>query len=440
MEISDDDSVGYFGTTTGDLVKVKLDRDEIRAFNEPDIISPILVGLTKEKVAKGITMVVGVSNSSTGNTNFVVGAGDGSLTYINPQLNFVRGHSVSLMGGVMSVSLHPTDPKFSVGTDQCNRYEVSTDLAEAEMKASCHNGPVNDVAFPHGCPDLVVTSSTGDIRVWNIRAKQELLRIQVPNLECLCTLVSPSGSSLISGWDDGKIRCFLPETGRIKFIIADAHPERVTSLAVAGDDSRATYRIISGGSEGRVRIWHIAASHQALLSSLKEHRGPVNCLRVSKDNTQCISASADGSCIVWDLERSVRLLAFFDPNIFLNVLFHPDESQMLTCGSNQKISYWDAADGQPIRVLEGGDGPVTALDVQPSGEFFVSGCADKLLKVWHYDEGVTVGVGRGHSGVIKAVKLSPDQKTIVSVGSMGEIIFWEMPAMSLLRAQVGDGN
>lgn len=47
------------------------------------------------------------------------------------------------------------------------------------------NGPlgaVNDVAFPEGCPDLIVTSSKGDIRIWNTRMKQEILRIQVCQL------------------------------------------------------------------------------------------------------------------------------------------------------------------------------------------------------------------------------------------------------------------
>ena len=35
------------------------------------------------------------------------------------------------------------------------------------------------MAFPQGCPDLIVTSSKGDIRIWNTRLKQEILRIQV---------------------------------------------------------------------------------------------------------------------------------------------------------------------------------------------------------------------------------------------------------------------
>jgi cilia- and flagella-associated protein 52 len=43
---------------------------------------------------------------------------------------------------------------------------------------------------------------------------------------------------------------------------------------------------------------------QVMVFSAKDHRGPVNSLKVTKDNRQCVSACADGSCIIWDLVSS----------------------------------------------------------------------------------------------------------------------------------------
>jgi hypothetical protein len=43
---------------------------------------------------------------------------------------------------------------------------------------------------------------------------QELLRIQVQNLECNCVCFSHDGKSIISGWSDGKIRAFGPQSGQ----------------------------------------------------------------------------------------------------------------------------------------------------------------------------------------------------------------------------------
>lgn len=52
------------------------------------------------------------------------------------------------------------------------------------------------------------------------------------------------------------------------------------------------------------------------------------------------------------------------------------------------------------------------------------------LQVWHYDDGLTTNVGSGHSGSVVAVRISPDRKTIVSVGSEGGIFIWKMPPPS----------
>ena len=61
------------------------------------------------------------------------------------------------------------------------------------------------------------------------------------------------------------------------------------------------------------------------------------------------------------------------------------------------------------------------------GKHFVSGGQDGLLKIWNYDEGVCYYEGEGHSGSIIKARISPDQRTIISVGSEGAIFFWSMP-------------
>ena len=437
VSIDANDQFGYFGTMTGDVIKVKIARNDISSPNDPDTTRPTMVGCSKDRFAKGVYVVRCVQNKSTGNTNVLVGAGDGTITYINPAMNVVKASKAQVTGAITSISLN-RGGNLIVGTTLCNKYTLNADLSGSELIMSCHCGPINDISFPDGCPDLVVTSSTGDIRIWNVRVRQELLRIQVPNLTCTCCSVSPTGSALVSGWDDGRIRAFFPETGRMKFVIPDAHSDVVTAVAICDNDSQSPWRVISGGSEGKVRIWSVSSSHQSLVASLKEHRGAVNCIKVNKDSTQCISASSDGSCIVWDLERYVRITAFFDATIFKSVVYHPDESQMITCGSNHKITYWDAVDGQAIRVIEGGEDIMRNLDIDSEGEFFISCGQDALVKVWHYDDGIPAAIGKGHSGGIAAAKLSPDQSQIVTCGEHGDIIFWDMPPLFQLREKIDE--
>lgn len=60
------------------------------------------------------------------------------------------------------------------------------------------------------------------------------------------------------------------------------------------------------------------------------------------------------------------------------MLYHPEESQLLTTGSDRKITYWTTFDGSAIRMLEGSDeGEINALAITREGEHFVSGGEDK---------------------------------------------------------------
>ena len=60
------------------------------------------------------------------------------------------------------------------------------------------------------------------------------------------------GSSLITGWNDGKIRAFGPQSGRLQYEIHDAHKKCVTALAVTDPyNNEGDFKIVSGG-EGMI--------------------------------------------------------------------------------------------------------------------------------------------------------------------------------------------
>jgi len=75
-----------------------------------------------------------------------------------------------------------------------------------------------------------------------------------------------------------------------------------------------------------------------------------------------------------------------------------------------------------------------SVDVDGSGETFVSGGLDKLVKVWRYDEGDLIATGVGHSGAIQKVKVSPDRRIIVSVGAEGAVFIWSYPGAEAAAA------
>ncbi|GAB5035670.1 flagellar associated protein : flagellar associated protein [Nannochloropsis oceanica] len=431
LAISPNDKLCYCGTHTGDLVRVRIDRDPIPcSYNEPDMVRPILDVVSIIKFQRGIKALACFTNPGTGNMNVLVGAGDGKVAVMAPgTLKVVAGKSAQLLGGVTSLAVAPDGAGFLAATDQSNRFYLTFRDFVPGLRGTCHYAPINRLVFPAHCSELILTCSMNDIRVWNVALRQELLRIQVPNLEAKTVAITPKGSTILSGWSDGKVRAFYPESGKLKFVISNAHTEgAVTALAVCHDADEASppWRVVTGGEDGRVRLWHMASAQQTMAFSAKDHRAAVTSLNITRDNRQCVSASADGSCIVWNLLAQTRLVAVFEPTLYEAALFHPDNSQLLTCGTNHHITYYNAYDGSSIRVLEGGEDAVVALDIVAGGEVFVSGGADKLVKVWAYDEGVVLRTGHGHSGPVQDVKVSPDERRVVSVGKEGGIFIWRL--------------
>ena len=89
------------------------------------------------------------------------------------------------------------------------------------------------------------------------------------------------------------------------FTIEDAHNKGVTAIATTSDSQC----IVSGGGEGQVRVWSVGRSSGSkglvfinqLLSAMKEHKASVTCIKINKLDNECVTASTDGTCIIWSL-------------------------------------------------------------------------------------------------------------------------------------------
>ena len=421
ISMDDFDEFAYCGTSSGDLLQCSLPQ---KLFKNS--------GPAKHMVSQGIRTC-----ALTPTGDIMIGGGDGSLSLLKkPELledkrpsKLKVVASCNINGSVSSLAFAGVGDgyyTFLAGTGMCEMYVITYYLHDGqltqELIQSCHPYKINDVVFPADYSTVFATCSMNDIRVWHRDQCRELLRIKVPNVECNCVSFSADGKSIISGWSDGKIRAFGPQTGKLLYTIPDAHPQGVT--AITGTSNSTC--VISGGGEGMVRVWRIGAVSQSMVASMKEHKSAVNCIAMRSNDEECASASSDGSCIIWDLKRFKRNTAMFASTFFKAICYDQHESQLVTTGTDRKITYWDAYDGQAIRVIDGSlTDAMNTLDISPEGNVLVSGGSDKLVKIWGYDEGLCYYDGRGHSGAVTKVKIAPDKSNIISVGSEGAIFIWD---------------
>jgi WD40 repeat protein len=423
-----DDQYFYAGTATGDILKCSLGSEKstdqgkcLGRFPSKNLFS---LGVTSLELLK--------------NGKLLVGAGDGSLvemtTNSKGEPTRSKDRSAKLEGAVTSIALRGEGHQFFAGTDRCNVYKFNLADFSVENYISSHVDEVRDVCFPAQSSALFVTGSKEDIRVWNTETNKELLRIHVANMWCNAVCLEESGRLILSGWNDNSVRAHKPQSGKLAWEIPNAHSSEVTAVAITSDGRR----VVSGGGEGNIKIWNIEnPKKQVFEGVLKEHRGKVTCIKIRRDDQQCITASTDGSCIIWNLREFTRQAMLQANTLFYAVNYHPQEIQVITSGSDRKIGYWDLHDGAQIREVDAAAaGNVNGIDIAitPYGTnsilpnyAFVTCGGDKLVKLWLYNQGIVTHVGRGHSTDISRVKISPDQKYIISVGVDGSILRWRFP-------------
>ncbi|KAK2193733.1 hypothetical protein NP493_7g04021 [Ridgeia piscesae] len=414
IQISEDDSFFYAGTTTGDIVYVNIPAYRFQAH-----------GPVKGRFSMGVTALKILKTGE-----ILVGAGDGTVAIVNGREGkFKRTNKEQkVKGTVLSLTLRGEGHQFFVGTSACNIYRFNFAEFTHMLLKTCHDSPINDIAFPYGCDDLYVTCSYQDIRVWHLARSEELLRITVNNMTCMAIAVMNDGRTILSGWDDGYIRAYSPQTGTPLYTIQDAHSSRgVTALATFFD----CVRFVSGGMSGQVRIWRIddlGRKSPKLEMTLKEHTASITAIKMRRDDKSCVTSSDDGSCIIWNLEKGHREQMVHANTLFQYVCYHPAEYQFITTGTDRKIAYWETFDGSLIREVEGSkSGSINGMDIASDGNYFVSGGDDKLVKLWNYDAGVVEQIGIGHSAHIKRVLISPNENFILSVSTDGAILRWRYP-------------
>uniref|UniRef100_UPI0037E89E24 cilia- and flagella-associated protein 52 n=1 Tax=Semicossyphus pulcher TaxID=241346 RepID=UPI0037E89E24 len=407
VEISEDDQYIFCGTTSGDIMKINLKTGLL-----------IDCGPEKTKYSLGVNVIRTLKSG-----DLLVGSGSGTFTLCS-RTNFKIHKEVQLEKGVTSIALRGEGQQFFVATETSQMYCFSYDDFKAELISTSHNGAINDVAICFGTSELFATCSAEDIRLWHINKPKELLRITVPNMTCNSLDIMMDGHSIISAWNDDKIRVFAPESGRLMLIIHNAHRMGVTAIA----GTRDCKRIVSGGGEGQVRVWELQSHGHRLLGTMKEHKAMVTSIKIKSNDKECVTAGSDGACVIWDIVRFISLQMVLSNTLFRTVCYHPEEYQIITSGTDRKISYWDVFDGSAIRELEGSDsGAINGMHFSQDGRHFVTGGDDKQVKVWDYMEGEVTHVGIAHGSSITSVKLCCNNSTLISTSGDGAIMRWRFP-------------
>ena len=153
----------------------------------------------------------------------------------------------------------------------------------------------------------------------------------------------------------------------------EGHTSTVWDVAVTHDGQH----IISGSSDGLVKVWSVAT--KSLVSTCEGHTGPVSAVAAMPDGQRILSGGGYGDCTVrvWLLDGTLEnLFDHLHTSGVMAIVALPDNQHALSGSRDDTVKLFNVNDGAVLRTFPHHTDWVRCLSLLPDGLRFVSGSSD----------------------------------------------------------------
>jgi WD40 repeat protein len=263
-----------------------------------------------------------------------------------------------------------------------------------------HTGPASSVVFSPDGETLATGSLDQHIALWNVASRQRIATCKQPSYVVTLSF-SPDGKTLASPSDD----LLLWDTAWLKGHETLAGPEAGVS-AIAFQPPNAALLASGSSEDDYVRLWDMVSPRDVKL--LEGHKGSVTSIAFSHDGATIASGSKDATVRLWDTYSRKEGHILSHSSEVLTVAFSVNGT-LVSGDAKGKVTLWNTVSGKMELDFEGHTGYVNAVASSPDGKTLATGGSDATIKLWDM-KGNTLAILKGHSDSVISLAFSSDGK------------------------------
>lgn len=231
-----------------------------------------------------------------------------------------------------------------------------------------------------------------------------------------------------------------PNDWHTDYMLAQIHLERGDRASALGCLAHA--KQIAAQEPLVVALSEYAAGMQAeeTLQKLEAKSGTIYSVAISPDETRFLTAHDNGDLLLWDAANGDRILAMTEHNKRLYTqIFFADGKRAASGGEDTDacIRIWDLETGNTLFTLSGHTDDVRAMDISRDEKTLVSVSVDRTARLWDLAAGKCTHVCSGHSQTVIGVCFIGAGDRFVSVSSDESIRIWNTSSGECMRT-IGD--
>lgn len=184
-------------------------------------------------------------------------------------------------------------------------------------------------------------------------------------------------------------------------------PMELYSVSVSPDGQR----VVTGGFDGKVRVWSAAAiadpesESRRQLAAMSAHTGSVVCVRFSPDGRYIASGSDDRIALIWELDASrqphkefgskedvfevwtARKKLIGHESDVQDLAWSADGHLLVTVGLDSAILVWSGSTFEKLAEIDSHTSSIKGITFDPANKYFVTCSDDRSVRIFRYNRG-----------------------------------------------------
>ncbi len=287
--------------------------------------------------------------------------------------------------------------------------------------------PANAAVWDLGGQTIIAACSDGTLRWYDSKTGRELSRVMVSARALYGLALSPDGSIIAVGTEDGStILWDLRRRGAPARLLANHRkaipldswdPDFAPSFSPDG-------KLVASTATADGAVFDVGNHERLHLVEGSESDAVRQLVFSPKGNT--IALARRGAIEIWNASLHQRLASFpsYQPNW---VEFSTDGRLVASADTDHMIRIHNAVTGKLVMTLRGHSGLVQGIAFSPDGKWLASGGDDRTLRLWNLQTRQATVVA-GHLGAIWTVAFSPDGKRILTSAADRTLRVWDAAA------------
>ena len=273
-----------------------------------------------------------------------------------------------------SISVAPNGRLIACGTMSSDILLIDSKSGKPKRGITGHEGAVTDVSFAGSTNSVLSCSWDQTTRLWNRKNIEESLILK--------------------------------------------HPSEVKSLTVSLKHGKGA----SGSRDGMVKIFPLRSLKT--IRNLQAHNSDISGVAIIDEEQKMVTAAYDGVCRLWDLSSyDAEKTLIKQKNRIRSMVVASDGTSVFLGLQSGKILMIDIVNTREKSELSGHTDIVSALSVDPTGQYIASASWDRTIRIWSLNDNTKVASGKLVAG-IASIAWSPDGLKLYSADLSGSVKEW----------------